>query len=158
MLRSFAENFGLNWPKNWAYMIDRKPVTWNEVLEKRRQRQKIHLETIRKSEPEIVPCYVWTFFIPLWFRYGWHCYIVTRKKSFGVGIERNPTLALNLMSKIPLGILPNETFFNQWMESFANAYPRKKHPKDKRKAGVLIGWFDHKLQKFSLQKPTKGAT
>lgn len=151
MHRSFAENFGLNWPKDWAYVIDRKPVTWEEIIEERRRRQKIHLECIRKSQPEIVPCYVWTFFIPWWFRYGWHCYIVTRRESFGVA--ESSKLALELMNKIPLGILPDQNFFDQWMESFANAYPRKKHPKDPRKAGTLVGWFDQKEQRFFMQKP-----
>ena len=52
-------------PKNVAYLVSdyghqRREVTWDDVMDKRRERQSRIMEHIRSEpEPAIVPCYVW---------------------------------------------------------------------------------------------------
>lgn len=57
------------------------------------------------------------------------------------------------MREIPLGLLPLpvEKCFDQWMEAFAKAFPRK-HPVDKRKAGSKVGWIARR-ERFSINRP-----
>lgn len=149
MERSFAEFFGLDWPKDAAMKVNGSYVTWAEVHAKRRKDQKDRIDYIRsdwlRPQPEIFPAYVWTFLVPGFIYAGWHCYIVTRKESFGV--RDDSTLAVDLIKSIPLGILPMPEYFNQWMAAFAKKY--KRHGvKDPRQSGTLVGWYDRKRKAF----------
>jgi hypothetical protein len=128
---------GLNWPKEWAYKVDGKPITWKEVLEQRRNEQRLRLERIRRIDYGFIYA-------------GWWCYIVTRKDHLQV--DKKSPLAVNLMSEIPLGILPDAMFFKNWMKELAERYPRH-HPKDPRRAGSFVGWFDRRAEKFFVEKP-----
>jgi len=152
MLRSFAETMGFNWPQNVAQIefSAREPkgrwVTWDEVHDRRRERQARQLEFIvRPDEPEIVPCYVWTFYnrqsIPY---HGWYCYVISRHFELAVNFRHfDHELATSLMTAIPLGMLPVEGNFEAWMPAFAKAYPRK-HKHDRRKAGSCVGWISNR--------------
>lgn len=163
MYRSFAENMGIKWPKDVALRESFvrggqiRSVTWAELHARRRKWQEEKLSRIYHFEPpKILPCYVWTFFnrqsIPY---YGWYCYIVTRYSQDGVNFRGlDEKLAGSIITVVPLGMLPLPENFYQWMEAFAKAFPRAKHPKDRRKAGSLVGWISNGSI-FSLQKPTQ---
>jgi hypothetical protein len=131
-----------------------REVTWDELTERKRVRQRERLNRIRfvDPQPEIVPCYVWTFNNGAIIPYGgWWCYVVSRYFSIGVnrhGIKAN--LAESIMREIPLGYLPVKECFNDWMKAFAKAFPRS-HPKDHRQAGSKLGWLYKGT--FTLRKP-----
>lgn len=136
-----------------------REVSWSEILDMRRERQRERLERKRhffKHEPRVVPCYVWTFFnramIPY---YGWYCYVVSRHFSIAVNFKGfRADLAESILRAIPLGFLPvaDEKCFYEWMEKFAETYPRT-HPIDKRKAGSLVGWITDR-NTFTIERPT----
>lgn len=158
--RSFAESLGLKWPAGVAYRISDgwrgqlRDVTWAEVGEEKRRRQRERLERIRRPEPpRIVPAYVWTFFIPGWLYHGWHCYVVAREFEVPVtGRDGNTELADNIMRAVPLGIIPHTDHFDRWMAELAKRHPRKKPRNDRRRAGVMFGWLENR-RRFTLGKP-----
>jgi hypothetical protein len=131
-------------------------ITWTEVIERRRKWQAERLARIMtSSEPEVVPCYVWTFFnrqdIPY---HGWYCYVVSRYFDIGVNFRGfRSELAESIMTAIPLGMLPMAECFEGWMKAFAERHPRAKHKHDPRKAGSLCGWI-HNRSQFTLNHPT----
>lgn len=156
MYRSFADNFGIKWPNDWAYTINRKPITWAEVLDERRAQQRRRLADIHRPEsPEMQPAYLWTFCVPGWLYGGWWCYLVTKRQKFSIGSRKNTThanidnerIVTELMTRIPCGVLPLPENFHLWMPAFAETYPRK-NVKDPRPAGSLIGWFDKENLSF----------
>lgn len=138
-----------------------REVPWSEIIDKRRERQRERLDRKRnfwKSEPRIVPCYVWTFFNPQMIPYhGWYCYVISRHFSLAVNFRGfHGGLALSIMRAVPLGFLPvgDKKTFYEWTKKFAETYPRT-HPIDKRKAGSLVGWIEDRSI-FTLEKPTNG--
>ena len=64
------------------------------------------------------------------------------------------TLATSIMRAMPLGFLPAPAVFDEWMETFTEAYPRQKHKHDPRKAGSKVGWL-HNRETFTLERPTE---
>jgi hypothetical protein len=162
MFRSFADSMGFKWPKEIARMEFNGHggkairVTWDEVMDYRRKRQADRMEDImRPSEPDIMPCYVWTFFnrqsIPY---YGWYCYVVTRHSSDAVNFRGfDLELATSIMKEIPLGMLAIKENFTAWMQAFAETHPRAKHKDDPRKAGSRVGWI-YKNRSFTLARPS----
>jgi hypothetical protein len=147
MTRSFADAMGLNWPPEIACIVNGQRVTWAEMGEQKRQRQRDELASKRRIDPlRIVPAYVWTFRVPGWLFAGWHCWVVTRHEQFGVrwsdrGKWSQPTLAESIMRAYPMGLLPIAENFERWMIALAKTRPRR-HPHDPRPAGSLIGWLD----------------
>jgi hypothetical protein len=153
-------------PPNVSHLVNdgrghaMRQVTWEEVMEQRRKSQEKRLNLIRvEEEPILLPCYVWTFFnaqeIPY---HGWYCYVVTTQFDIGVNFKKfHNELAVSIMQAIPLGFLPIKESFDDWMAAFANQFPRQKHhkdkhPKDKRKAGSIIGWLKNR-ESFTLERP-----
>lgn len=57
-----------------------------------------------------------------------------------------------IMQAVPLGFLPDPGNFEDWMEAFAKACPRKKRKGDRRKAGAKLGWLKDRSI-FSLARP-----
>lgn len=152
MERSFAISMGFNWPHDLVAIVNGKRITIADVRRNRREQQKRRMaEILKYPEPSIVPCYVWTFLVPGWFKAGWYCYIVTRKEDFC--IREDSRLAMNLMEEIHLGILPMQENFKRWMIELSRHYPRK-HPHDPRKAGSIVGWYNYATKVFSLSKPS----
>lgn len=143
----------------------RRHVPWTEIMDRRRGRQAEQLERKRRTElPEILPCYVWTFFnahdIPY---HGWYCYVVTRHFEDAVNFRGfNKPLALSIMRAIPLGLAPARDNFEAWMAAFAQAYPRRRRwpggkvrsrgQRDPRKSGIYFGWLLNRGI-FSLHYP-----
>ena len=139
-------------------------VTWDEIMERRLQRQAERMERIRlPAEPTVLPCYVWTFLVPGDFYSGWYCYVVTRHFADAVNFRGfDEPLALSIMNEIPLGFLPHTANFDSWMPAFAAAYPRSRRwpngkvlhrgKRDPRKAGTFHGWLTAR-RTFSIQHP-----
>lgn len=156
--RSFADTMGLDWPPEIACIVNDRRVTWAEMGEQKRQRQREELARKRRVEPpRIVPAYAWTFFVPGWLYAGWHCWLVTRREQFGVrwsdrGKWSQPKLAESIMRAWPMGLLPMPENFERWMELLAKTRPRR-HPRDPRRAGSLVGWYDKQWSgRFALAK------
>jgi hypothetical protein len=136
---------------------ERREVPWTELMERKRARQRERLQRIRwfDPEPQIVPCYVWTFFNRQMIPYhGWYCYVVSRYFELAVNFRDFRTdLAESITQAIPLGLLPGKEFFTLWMERFAQEYPRRT-PIDKRKAGSKVGWIT-KRSVFTIERPAQ---
>lgn len=167
MHRSFAEFMGVNWPPEVAYRISDgrglrggiRDVTWAEVGEQKRRKQRERLERIREpSHPRFVPAYAWTFYNSGWIYMGWHCYVVTRTEQIAVTFRGlNTGLAESIMRAVPLGMFPVVENFERWMESLAKQRPRRKPKRDRRRAGSVVGWLEYNSignpTGFSLQRP-----
>ena len=159
MHRSFAEGMGLKWAPDVAYVESglrgRGTVTWSEVMESRRQRQRQRLDYIRRPAPaRVQPCYVWVFLVPGFPFGGWWCYLVTRREQ--IAVERvviMRKLTESIMRAAPCGFLPVVERFGEWMPACAAQYPRQRC-KDPRPAGSVVGWLvDGK--EFVRTRPTR---
>lgn len=158
MTRKAGDFYGMDWPRDVAYKEtdvrgELKTITWAEVLDLRRQRQRGQMDDIRRvPTPRIVPCYVWTFRVPGWLYGGWWAYVVTLRKSIAVNFRHfDLKLAMSIMESVPLGILPLEANFEAWMKELARRHPRKQM-RDRRKAGSIVGWIDDG-ETFTVEKP-----
>ncbi len=148
------------WPRDAALKVGdhRAPggfrfITWGELHRHRQQRDQERLAFKRRvDEPASRPCYVWTFdngpIIPYG---GWWCYVVMLNDRIGVNFRGlNEELALSIIQAVPCGLLPLLENFDQWMEAFAEQHPRK-HPKDPRRAGVIVGYLENRKH-FTLER------
>ncbi len=156
--RSAADRWGMGWPTEIACMINGRPVTWPEMGQQKRQRQREQLARKQRPEPvRIVPAYVWTFRVPGTFFAGWWCYVVTREDRFPAmwhegGRFGNAGLAESIVRAWPMGLLPIAENFERWMRLLAKTRPRR-HARDPRPAGSLIGWFDTRYRgRFALSR------
>lgn len=144
MFRSFAEHMGFNWPKDWAMLRNRGPVTWAQVMEERRKRQADRLEQIRfNRSPCVLPAQVWTFRVPnsAVIYIGWHLYVRTFRDEWwvkGAGVDG---VALDIMRSFPCDLLPIEENFEEWKERFAASYPRAGIRRGSRQ-GLAHGWVE----------------
>jgi len=160
MHRSFAENMGVQWPPEWAYVViapgePRRAVTWSERRVERQAAQRLRLARIEQpSPPRRVPAYVWVFRVPGWLYTGWWCYVVTRHEQISVnGRPFRRDLAASVMRAAPCGFLPMVEYFSEWMPVFTGHYPRPA-VSDPRPAGSLVGWLTDRRQ-FSLKGGTE---
>jgi len=111
----------------------RRAVTWEMVMERRRERQRIRLEQKRSSYDVIErkPLYVWVFWCPgisgVFFR-GWWTYLVGLGRDYhGGGYKGNVEGGLmdELLRLFPL-TEPDlfETNWDEWMKRFVKKYHR----------------------------------
>ena len=103
-------------PPDVSCLVDGKPVTWAEVIEKRRIRQRQILRNKRRSsEWRLVRVTVW--YNAAWLYGGWHAYI--EGVSFARRWVRNEADEAMLMSLFPLA-----DNFRDWKPAFAERYQR----------------------------------
>lgn len=141
MMRSFAEHAGLQWPKNVAAVVNGEPVTWAQVHENRRQRQRQILgHRMACTGPVRRAAYVWTFFVPGVIYGGWHLYLCTLKEKWW--IRRDDPFELVLMAQFPCGMLPIPENKYRWKQAFAQQYsaPRQRGGEPQ---GVVFGWASY---------------
>lgn len=143
MTNSFAKAMGFNWPRDLAYVINGRRVTWSEVRASRIARQREHLRRVLDvSGADERAAFVWTFYVPGVIYGGWHLYIRTITESLWLR-NRFPweRLIREIMVAFPSGCLPSVANFDQWKEAFAKQYPRQ----GKRREGVAFGFaqFDN---------------
>ena len=141
MMRSFADRFGRKWPREWAMIVDHKPVTWADIHRKRAERDKRNIARKREPRTQRHAAYIWVFYQPGLFGFaymGWWLYIRTVNESYAVDFRGlNSDLALKIMRLVPCGILPAIENFEQWKEAFATEYHR---PGRFKQQGLLAGW------------------
>lgn len=119
-----------------------KPITWEEVLNERREKQKAHLEWIREKDVvEFKPCFVFTFLNKSnWFFDGWWLYVMTLKRNFPIGFKgQNKQLILPIIKLFPCGFLPLEENFDDWAKEFARIYHRSTRER-KKNIGMIAAW------------------
>lgn len=131
-----------------AYVVsdergDRRVVTWAEVIEARRERQKRHLELIRQTIPRRAYRFSVRYFdMPL--MGGWQSALDDwRGHSYGTWPDRDLRwFKPMIMSAIPLGLLPLGSEGDQWAAwkiEFAHRFKRR--IKDRRPMGVAYIWW-----------------
>ncbi|MGH9753978.1 MAG: hypothetical protein ACREA2_14465 [Blastocatellia bacterium] len=141
MTRSFAEAWGLNIPPDAAYLIKRhnaslswEPVTWAEVLEKRRQKQ-ARILAFNRECPTLRAVRVSVRYFDQFPYGGWHTYI----DGAGGLSEWTRDGGERLMELFPM---PQLSLFGntwqEWMKWFARTYPRGTF--DGRPRGVAYCW------------------
>ena len=118
-------------------------VTWDMVMTERRAMQRQILDRKRAVRQGVRPAALWVFFVPGWLYAGWHCYVVDLRSRWawpdaGKGACRAGMV--ELMRRLPLGVLPLVGNEDHWFEAFVKTYPRRKREDDPRQAGWLAGW------------------
>lgn len=133
-----------------------KPVTWDQVMEKRRIKQSHELSWKRKSETfEKKAALIWVFKNERTFvMSGWWIYIKTLKKDYPINFRsRNNDLVVEIMKLHPMGIIPIEENIKIWCETFAKQYPTKSFG-GRRKQGVLKCWiYVNRHDKIYFENP-----
>jgi len=159
MTRSFADNLGLQWPREVACVVDGEPVTWKEVHANRAERMRRKLDWKRRpAQRPRVAAWVWVFYNPHWIYQGWYCYLNWFENGRVMDMAVNfkgfhHGLAASLMREFPSGLLPigsPRDQFEEWMVEFVKRFPRKKTRKDRRKAGSAFVWLD--LETMTVEK------
>ena len=140
IMRSWAENIGLNWSPGIAMKIDDRSVTFSELRAERVRKQRERLERIHcfDASPVRRAAHVWTFYVSHWIYHGWHLYMRTYNDRWWIREERggNEELILKIMKLFPCGLLPIMENFYKWKEAFAADYPRGK------KQGMVVVWIE----------------
>ena len=112
-----------NWPANVVAMIDGEPLTTEDILCAKRERQATRLYHIRHSDAaQSVPCFVWTFDNGSGHVGG--LYIYAFRYMWGLTIKRDTSLVLEIMSLFPCGYLSFPSLFCDWRKAFGIAHPR----------------------------------
>lgn len=144
MNRSFAEHMGVHWPKHIAQLVDGKPVTFAELLDRKRewQAERLRRKLFNWNAQETRAAYLWTFYQPGLFGFaymGWWAYIRTLNNSYKISPrDIGRPFALSVMSQFPCGVLPLPENFRQWAEAFGQTYSR---PGRFEKQGLVLGWI-----------------
>lgn len=126
-----------------AYVISdrrgRRVVTWTEINEERRKKQRQHLEDIRR-EPIMRPTRLWVGYNRHWIMQGWFAVLDNlhhRECAWG----RTPHLMDQLMRLFPitfrLGSLRED--FQMWCEAFSKSYPRGRYG-GKQRGFTIVKW------------------
>ena len=113
-----------DWPADWVYKIDGKPVTRSQLRERRKREQLEHLHAIvHANETFFRPAQVWVFSVSGLIYGGWHLYVKTAKNRVWVRGGDND-LAQSIMKCFPCGVLPCVGSFLDWKKSFWEQYKR----------------------------------
>jgi hypothetical protein len=128
----------------------RRVVTWAEVMEARRERQRKRLDLIR----QVIPwrAYrIWVSYFDQWLMGGWHAFLDDwRGDGYRIWIDRDCRhMKVPLMTAFPL-VLPlgseHEQWdhywkpWEQWKVEFAQNFERRRH--DRRPVGVAYVWWN----------------
>lgn len=148
-------------PRNvagWNLLVGggRVAVTWDDLMDKRRERQCEELRRKREVDVDrVVPAQVWVFFNKVGFAgffTGWYCCIRVLTpgmklgglpmKMIDVNTRGRGDVAIDLMRRFDFGLGDDIGLFDEWMKRFARRYPRAGSRVDRRKAGIFTGWSD----------------
>jgi hypothetical protein len=126
------------WPPDVVYVVNGQPVTKSDILEnKRRRQQRILADKRRVWDDTIVPCLIWTFYVPGPFYMGWWLYVRTLRRDWMIDHRRNEEFILKCMRLYPCGLLLMVENFRLWKAAFAEAYPRVT-PKRATRQGMAL--------------------
>ena len=135
----------------------RRVVTWAEVMQHRRERQREHLDLIRRTA-NVRAHKLWVAYFDQSLMGGWQAMIEDyRGRGFDVWIDRDcRRLMLPLMELFPL-VLPSGSErerWERWKPEFARQYERRKQ--DRRPLGVTYVWWDrHGVQFVASPLPAR---
>lgn len=120
----------------------RRIVTWADVMNTRRERQRDRMNDIRYSAGRRV-FRVWVAYFDMELFGGWHAFIDRGERQHGEWIDRDrswlkPILLKTFPLLLPLGSESEQ--WAAWKVEFANRYQRGKH--DKRPRGCHFVWWD----------------
>ena len=114
-----------NWPANVVTLINGEPLTTEDILCAKRERQAAHLYHIRHPVvARSIPCFVWVFYNEYWIYNGWHLYVRTVRQSWNLTMQQDRSLIREIMTLFPCGRLIMPEFFRDWKVAFATTYPR----------------------------------
>ena len=125
-----------NYPPDVVYVVNGRAITKGQLLEAKRNRQRMRLKYVRSSGELIVkPCFVWVFRVESFAYYGWILYIRTLHKSWWISRDPdgiNGRFCLKAMQMFPCGVAPALENLRDWMPAFAEAHcwPTEKRPLD----------------------------
>lgn len=139
--RSFAEFRGWDWPENVVRVIDGEPITVEDLMDKKRKKQRRQLARKRRSyKSQNKPCFIWTFYNKGFPYGGWWLYVKTSEKEYPLDYRQpRKDLMIKAMQMYPCGLLPVEENFYRWKEEFARRYhrPTEKRPENQ---GMALAW------------------
>ncbi len=144
-----ASSIFFNLPPGVAYLIDGKPVTYKELGERKRNKQRESLEWKRRSKKQIkIPVVIWVFDNDInkhSFFAGRYTYIYgrdQRRYEWAVNFRQSyfTRYAKMVMSIFPMGFLPMPENFDDWMKLFIKTYFIKPTKKDPRPCGKQFAW------------------
>lgn len=151
-------------PADVAFVIkqcgERKFITWEKVLNDRRDKQARQLSLKRNTYGRIEwrRCIVWVFFNDTWCFHGWYCYLEGFKWDYGINWNRShdgrEDLENKLMQLFPVINLLFPDFY-EWMKEFCKAHPWKKFG-CKLHQGKALAWVKFegsKITEIELEKP-----
>lgn len=143
-------------------------VTWSQIMDRRRERQREDLERIhsfREDRDAVRRAQVWVFDNGDIFPYGgWWCYVRTldRYSTHGLrasyccgggakgSVRENGPVAMHLMRLLPMGLFPHPQNFEAWCAEIAKAFPKRPREGSNRPEGCVNGWTDGRT--FELRK------
>lgn len=120
-----------NFPPDVVAVVNGHPITKGDILDGKRRRQARRLDMIRASyEPITKPAFVWVFHVDAFIYHGWHLYVHTLKKDWG--ISGDDQMVLKVMRLFPCGLEPDVNNLRAWKIAFAEAYhyPTQKRPEN----------------------------
>lgn len=110
-----------NYPPEVVLVINGQPITRDDILRNKRERQARKLACkLRNTEPVVKQAFIWTFYNSGFIYGGWWLYVKTLKNDWQ--IDSNSELTLKIMCLYPCGFLPMIENFREWKASFAEMY------------------------------------
>lgn len=146
MFRSALIAFGRNPPPELAYITRRHiheswtVVTFAEIAEEKRRRQREILEYKRQVSPQRRAWMVWVFYNATFFYGGWHGYLIRYdgEDEWVITSSRKQELMRLFPLVLPFGSVEDQ--WGQWKVEFARQYKRRtRHGKP---AGMAPVWWD----------------
>jgi hypothetical protein len=142
-----------NWPDDVVFVVNGEPVTKGDILRNKRARQTRRLARVRQNlVPRVVPCFIWTLYVPGPFCMGWHLYVHSLRNDWEIRAGKNSDFILPIMHLYPCGLLPIIENFRLWKETFATQYPRATEKRPNKQGMVLAratveaGWTGRLLE------------
>lgn len=139
---------GRDIPRDVSHWIDGRPVTWAEVIEARRVKQRRILRN-KRSTAEWRPVRITVWYNPSWIYMGWHAFID------GIGCQRK-WIRNDRDEAMLLACFPLADNFQTWKPAFAEKYQRGTlHDKPRGSVfcwGLVSGGH---IQELRLEAPLK---
>jgi hypothetical protein len=111
----------------------KEPVTWDQVMKQRRERQSLEMTDKRHIGSFDKPALLWLFYCEAWFFNGWWLYVKTVKDDYSVNFRNTRAEELKQMcfDIFPLGVSAGfdyDLWCEEFYKKFGVANP-KKHKK-----------------------------
>lgn len=127
MITFGPRGFLSNYPPDVVMLINGQPITRQDILNAKRERQRRQLQHILENRAsQIKPCFIWVFYNDSFPYGGWWLYIRTLRHSWGLNFSRlyGEEFIIKAMALYPCGYAPVMENFGSWAERFAQKYGR----------------------------------